>query len=301
MTKPITSKKEASKAVATKRALVQLRVTGFGDSKFPSATNLETAVQNRAQTLGYNEVGTVSIDSTSTDALKLINIAANDIEPVRLVGILDDVLRNFLNAGYVVEFVQSAGPVRTEMKFVRMTKKQYKASKAAAVAKSTEKPAKAAKATKATKATKPTTIRLLGRRSGACRKIAREYAKRQLAAAPEQSRSYLASGSNWAKPDLEATLIANYLFAAYGISAEATGNKLTITASSSESLESYDPMVSGIQVARAVGLKNDANTAMISAWLSAHPGIYVDSTTDPKAYFFIGPEVVIDQLPQLER
>ena len=63
MTKPITSKKEASKAATTKRALVQLRVTGFGDSKFPSAANLETAVQNRAQALGYNEVGTVTIDS----------------------------------------------------------------------------------------------------------------------------------------------------------------------------------------------------------------------------------------------
>ena len=88
MTKPITSKKEASKAAATKRALTQLRVTGFGDSKFPSATSLETAVQNRAQELGYNEVGTVSIDSTSTDAMKLINIAANDIEPVRLVVVL---------------------------------------------------------------------------------------------------------------------------------------------------------------------------------------------------------------------
>lgn len=293
MTKPITSKKEASKAATTKRALVQLRVTGFGDSKFPSATNLETAVQNRAQALGYNEVGTVSIDSTSTDTLKLINIAANDIEPIRLVGILDDVLRNFLNAGYVVEFVQSAGPVRTEMKFVRMTKKQYKALKAAEVAKSTEK-------TVAKKAGK-SAIRLLGRRSGACRKIAREYAKRQMAAAPEQTRSYLASGSNWAKPDLEAMLIANYLFAAYGISAEATGNKLTITASSAESLESYDPMISGIQVARAVGLKNDANTAVVSAWLSEHPGIYADTTTDPNAYFFIGPEVIIDQLPKLQR
>ena len=297
MTKPITSKKEASKAAPTKRALIQLRVTGFGDSKFPSATNLETAVQNRAQALGYNEVGTVTIDSTSTDALKLINIAANDIEPVRLVGILDDVLRNFLNAGYVVEFVQSAGPVRTEMKFIRMTKKQYKASKAAAVAKSAVKPA----AKKAEKSSKATTIRLLGRRSGACRKIAREYAKRQMSTAPEQSRSYLASGSNWAKPDLEAMLIANYLFAAYGISAEATGNKLTITASSAESLESYDPMISGIQVARAVGLKNDANMAVVSAWLSAHPGIYADTTTDPNAYFFIGPEVIIDQLPKLER
>ena len=296
MTKPITSKKEANKAATTKRALIQLRVTGFGDSKFPSATNLETAVQNRAQALGYNEVGTVTIDSTSTDALKLINIAANNIEPVRLVGILDDVLRNFLNAGYVVEFVQSAGPVRTEMKFIRMTKKQYKASKAAAVTKSTEKTAK-----KAEKSSKATTIRLLGRRSGACRKIAREYAKRQMSTAPEQSRSYLASGSNWAKPDLEAMLIANYLFAAYGISAEATGNKLTITASSAESLESYDPMISGIQVARAVGLKNDANMAVVSAWLSAHPGIYVDTTTDPNAYFFIGPEVIIDQLPKLER
>ncbi len=297
MTKPIASKKEASKAATTKRALVQLRVTGFGDSKFPSATNLETAVQNRAQALGYNEVGTVSIDSTSTDALKLINIAANDIEPVRLVGILDDVLRNFLNAGYVVEFIQSAGPVRTEMKFVRMTKKQYKASKAAAVTKSTEKTV----AKKAEKSVKATTIRLLGRRSGACRKIAREYAKRQLTATSEQSRSYLASGSNWAKPDLEAMLIANYLFAAYSIAAEATGNRLTITASSAESLESYDPMISGIQVARAVGLKNDANTAVVSAWLSEHPGIYVDATTDPNAYFFIGPEVQIDQLPTLER
>ena len=293
MTKPITSKKEASKAAPTKRALIQLRVTGFGDSKFPSATNLETAVQNRAQALGYNEVGTVTIDSTSTDALKLINIAANDIEPVRLVGILDDVLRNFLNAGYVVEFVQSAGPVRTEMKFVRMTKKQYKALKAAEVAKSAKKTV--------TKKTEKSTIRLLGRRSGACRKIAREYAKRQMASAPEQSRMYLASGSNWAKPDLEAKLIANYLFAAYGISAEATGNKLTITASSAESLESYDPMISGIQVARAVGLKNDANMAVVSAWLSEHPGIYVDTTTDPNAYFFIGPEVIIDQLPKLER
>ena len=248
MTKPITSKKEASKAAAVKRALIQLRVTGFGDSKFPSATNLETAVQNRAQALGYNEVGTVSIDSTSTDALKLINIAANDIEPIRLVGILDDVLHNFLNAGYVVEFIQSAGPVRTEMKFVRMTKKQYKASKAAEVAKSAVKPA----AKKAKKSAKATAIRLLGRRSGACRKNAREYAKRQMAAAPEQSRSYLASGSNWAKPDLEAMLVANYLFAAYGISAEATGNKVTITASSLESLESYDPMIGGLQVARAV-------------------------------------------------
>lgn len=296
MTKPIASKKEVSKAAPTKRALIQLRVTGFGDSKFPSATNLETAVQNRAQALGYNEVGTVSIDSTSTDALKLINIAANDIEPVRLVGILDDVLRNFLNAGYVVEFVQSAGPVRTEMKFVRMTKKQYKASKAAEVAKS------AAKSdVKPTKKAGKSAIRLLGRRSGACRKIAREYAKRQLAAAPEQSRSYLASGSNWAKPDLEAMLIANYLFAAYSIDAEATGNKVTITASSSESLESYDQMISSIQVARAVGLKNDANTAVVSAWLSEHPGIYVDTTTDPNAYFFIGPEVIIDQLPKLER
>lgn len=293
MTKPITSKKEASKAASTKRALVQLRVTGFGDSKFPSVTNLETAVQNRAQALGYNEVGTVTIDSTSTDALKLINIAANDIEPVRLVGILDDVLRNFLNAGYVVEFVQSAGPVRTEMKFVRMTKKQYKASKAAEAAKSAVKPA--------VKKAGKSAIRLLGRRSGACRRIAREYAKRQLAAAPEQSRSYLASGSNWAKPDLEATLIANYLFAAYGISAEATGNKLTIKASSSESLESYDPMISGIQVARAVGQKNDANMAIVSAWLSEHPGIYADTTTDPNAYFFIGPEVIIDQLPKLQR
>lgn len=289
MTKPITSKKEASKAASTKRALIQLRVTGFGDSKFPSVTNLETAVQNRAQALGYNEVGTVTIDSTSTDALKLINIVANDIEPVRLVGILDDVLRNFLNAGYVVEFVQSAGPVRTEMKLVRMTKKQYKASKAAEAAKSAVK--KAGKSA----------IRLLGRRSGACRRIAREYAKRQLAAAPEQSRSYLASGSNWAKPDLEATLIANYLFAAYGISAEATGNKLTIKASSSESLESYDPMISSIQVARAVGQKNDANMAIVSAWLSEHPGIYADTTTDPNAYFFIGPEVIIDQLPKLQR
>lgn len=293
MTKPITSKKEASKAATTKRALVQLRVTGFGDSKFPSATNLETAVQNRAQALGYNEVGTVSIDSTSTDALKLINIAANDIEPVRLVGILDDVLRNFLNAGYVVEFVQSAGPVRTEMKFVRMTKKQYKALKAAEVAKSAKKTV--------TKKAEKATIRLLGRRSGACRKIAREYVKRQMASAPEQSRVYLASGSNWAKPDLEAKLIANYLFAAYGISAEATGNKLTITASSAESLESYDPMISGIQVARAVGSKNDANMAAVNAWLREHPGIYVDTTTDLNAYFFIGPEVNIDQLPKLER
>jgi hypothetical protein len=122
-----------------------------------------------------------------------------------------------------------------------------------------------------------------------------------LAAAPEQSRSYLASGSNWAKPDLEATLIANYLFAAYGISAEATGNKLTIKASSSESLESYDPMISSIQVARAVGLKNDANMTVVSAWLREHPGIYADTTTDPNAYFFIGPEVIIDQLPKLQR
>jgi len=293
MTKPITSKKEVSKAAATKRALIQLRVTGFGDSKFPSATNLETAVQNRAQALGYNEVGTVTIDSTSTDALKLINIAANDIEPIRLVGILDDVLHNFLNAGYVVEFIQSAGPVRTEMKFVRMTKKQYKASKAAEVAKSAGKPA-----TK--KAGKPT-IQLIGRRSGACRKIAREYAKRQMAAAPEQSRSYLASGSNWAKPDLEAMLIANYLFTAYSIEAEATGNKVTIKASSSEPLESYDPIIGGLQVARAVGLKNDANMAIVQAWASEHPGIYVDTTTDPNAYFFIGPETSIDQLPKLQR
>lgn len=293
MTKPIMSKKEASKAATTKRALIQLRVTGFGDSKFPSATNLETAVQSRAQALGYNEVGTVTIDSTSTDALKLINIAANNIEPVRLVGILDDVLRNFLNAGYVVEFVQSAGPVRTEMKFVRMTKKQYKALKAAEVAKSVAKPA--------AKKVGKSAIRLLGRRSGACRKIAREYAKRQLAAAPEQSRSYLASGSNWVKPDLEATLIANYLLAAYSIDAESTDNKLTIKASSSESLESYDPMISGIQVARVVGQKNDTNMAIISAWLREHPGIYVDSTTDQNAYFFIGPEANIDQLPTLER
>ena len=126
MTTP-TTKKEAAKPGVAKRALIQLRVTGF-QGKFPAANNLEQAMQQRAAALGYEEVGTVTIDSASTESLKLINVAANAIEPVRLVGILDDVLKTW-GTGYTIELGQVAGPVRTEMKLVRLTRKEYKASK----------------------------------------------------------------------------------------------------------------------------------------------------------------------------
>lgn len=304
MTTP-TTKKEAAKPGVAKRALIQLRVTGF-QGKFPAANNLEQAMQQRAAALGYEEVGTVTIDSASTESLKLINVAANAIEPVRLVGILDDVLKTFMGTGYSIELGQVAGPVRTEMKLVRLTRKEYKASKKVEAEKSAKLTDKAGAKpvdakTAVTKAIKPiaTSKLLIGRRTGAYKKLSKKYAIRDASAANIQDRVYNASGTNWAKPNEEAEFIAKFLFAAYGLSAVANGSQLTVSFDSSMPVEELDAIVSKVQVARIPSTKTEENATTMSAWLDAHPGIYVD-TQAPDAYYVIGPEDRITDLPTLK-
>lgn len=135
--KNTTAKTTTTAKPAVVRALVQLVVTNFGDSKFPSDQNLSQAVANHAANLGYDGVGTTTISDKSDDKTKIIEVAAVDIEPMRLVGILDDVLKNFLNNGFKISFNSVKGPISSEFTFRRMTKAQYKASKVASAGKNT--------------------------------------------------------------------------------------------------------------------------------------------------------------------
>lgn len=295
----------ATKKETTKRALVQLRVVGI-NGVFPSGVNLEKAIQQRASALGYQGIGTVTVDAASTDAVKLVNIAATDIEAVRLVGILDDVLKTFIGGGYTIELVQVAGTTTAEFKFTRITKKQLKLNRAAAADKITSKPADATKAAKpdvtkdakvtVTKDVKPvatvaksTKGRFFGRRASASRKLAREYVKRDLTVAGAQPREYVASGAVGVSAEVEAAMIARFLFAEYSISAVAEGAKLKVTVLAEDDVAVIDQLVSSVSVRWVLGEHTSDNNTAVEEWITANAGMYVDSN-DAAGYFIIGPK-----------
>lgn len=299
MTTPIT-KKEATKPGVSKRALIQLRVTGF-KSNFPNVDSLQKAVQNRATALGYNEVGTVTIDSASTEELKLVNIAANDIEPVRLVGVLDDVLKSFMVTGYAIELGQVSGPVRTEMKLVRMTRREYKAANAAATTKSvvqTTTTTPAAKKT-ATPNIASKAFELTCKRTKSHKKFTRAYAVRDVAADQVQTRTYAASGSEGVSPETEATLIGFYLNAMWQFESEVTGASIKVKFNSEAPVEELDSKVGSIAVLRIPGQKTAANLAAVATWQQARAGVYVSTGTDPQAYVAVGPKDQMVEVPKL--
>lgn len=311
MTTPVVEKKVDKTRVA-KRALIQLRVTGF-QGVFPRAANLATAVQQRAAALGYENVGEVTIDSASTDNMKLVNIAATEIEPVRLVGILDDVLKTFLGGGYTIELNNVTGAVTAEMKLSRLTKKQYKefVAKAktadttkAAVAASTKTAAVVKTANKA--ATVKTKRAFLGRRTGAFRKIARNYTMRSVSPSgggpngETQTREYTASGTTGITAAEEAAVIARFLFAAFGLNAVATDAKIVVTGPASASVPELDSLVGNIVAQKVVATFNDDNANIIDNWMSYHPGVYVDSMTANDGYIFVGPKELVVDLPALK-
>lgn len=301
MTTPIT-KKEAAKPGVSKRALIQLRVTGF-KGNFPNATNLQTAVQNRATALGYKEVGTVTIDSASTEDVKLINIAATNIEPVRLVGILDDVLKTFMSAGYVIELVEVAGPVRTEMKLSRMTRREYKASKAVEVKKSApEKKATSEKKT-VTKAAKATMTKsatdIVCKRTKSTKKFARKYATRELAPDAIQTRTYKVTASEGISPEIEANLMGIYINAMWAFETAVDGTTVKVMFNAESSVDELDAKVASIAVAKIPGKKTDANLATVTAWQQARSSVYVATSIDPQAYMAVGPKDQLVDLPQL--
>ena len=314
MTTPVVVEKKVDKTRVAKRALIQLRVTGV-QGGFPSAANLATAVQQRAAALGYENVGEVTIDSASTDTVKLINIAASEIEPVRLVGILDDVLKTFLGGGYTIELSDVAGAVTAEMKLSRLTKKQYKEFAAKAKTADTTKAAsnkatvveKTADKATADKATTVKTKRaFLGRRTGAFRKIARNYTTRSVSPSgggsngETQTREYTASGATGITAAEEAAVIARFLFAAFGINAVATDAKIVVTGPASASVQELDSLVGNIVAQKVVATFNDDNANVIDDWMSYHPGVYVDSMTANDGYIFVGPKELIVDLPALK-
>lgn len=295
MTTPIT-KKEAAKPGVSKRALIQLRVTGF-EGNFPNANSLQTAVQNRATALGFDEVGTVTIDSASTDAVKLINIAASSIEPVRLVGILDDVLKTFMSAGYVIELGQVAGPVRTEMKLSRMTRKAYKASKAAEVKKSAPVKKEATKVAKTT--TTKSATDLVCRRTKSMKKFSHKYATRDLAPEAIQTRTYKVTASEGINPEIEAELMGIYINAMWAFETTVNGTNVQVKFNAGSSVEELDAKIASIAVIKIPGQKTEANLAAVTTWQQAHPAVYVATSIDPQAYMAVGAKDQLTGAPQL--
>lgn len=303
MIKPVVAKDSAKvKPKITKRALIQLTVTGF-QGAFPSQANLMSAIQQRATALGYNGVGTVSIDALSTDVSKIVNVAATDIEPVRLIGILDDVLKTFVPGGYDIELGDVVGPVSTKMHLKRVTRKQAKLSKQTLVtaAKSVEaKPA--VKPVVATATAQPKVFKsvpFVGKRTNAFRKIARKYATRSVVPSETKFRSYNASGADGITPAFEALFVAKFLAAAYGFNSESAGNKVNVSGvGSTVADEDLDRLVAGISVVKIPGAKTEENFKIVEDWRIAHPGVYVDTTVDD-GYYAVGLAESITDVPKL--
>ena len=303
MTTPVQKDKGAFKPQVAKRALIQLAVSGFDNEKsFPSAANLAGAFQARAKALGYETIGEVTIDAASTDTRKIVNIVATDIEPVVLIGILDDVLKTFMTNGYKIELYHVTGTVATEMKLVRMTKRQFKAAKQAAATKAATVVTKAAVAT-----SKRKVMPLLGRRSNACRKIARQFALRSVDTSGAQMvpegieglrRVYAASGSAGVTPDVEAFQIARFLFAAYGINAVANGAEVSVAVEANTDIPALDSVVGNVEVVKVPGAKTDANAIVLQEWLKSHSAVYLDSNY-PDAFYLTSTKGQITDLPKL--
>lgn len=307
MTTPV-EKKEAPKPKVkiTKRALVQLTVTGF-QGEFPRPVNLSNALQQRAATLGYLNVGEVTVDAKSTDVIKFVNIAATDVEPVRLIGILDDVLKTLIPSGYDIALADVTGPVTTELKLKRMTKKQFKLAKQAIAAATAIKSAPQAKT-----AVKPAAkvditkkaLTFIGKRTGAYKKISRKYAVRQLepGVAPDptkmQNREYNASGTDGVAPEVEARMVASFLYAAYGLEAESVGAKLVVGADASLAGSEVDSLVAAITMIKVPGAKTVENLKAITNWQDAHSGVYVDTTMED-GWYVVGPSDRIKDVPTL--